>query len=278
MTAITLEVTSNYSKKNQMNIIFDFFYTLFRYREYLKQAVARDLRKRYKRSFLGYLWSMLNPLLMMSILAIVFSNIMRSNIEDYAVFLFAGMLPWKFFASTANESLNSITNNMNLLNQVPVPKYLFTLAVAFSNLVDFLLTLVPMFLVMLVLGHGIPISVVFLPMILIPLCFTSIAVALIFSVSNVFFKDTQHLVGIILQALYFLSPVLYNREMLPAWLIPYVTKNPMFGIIEMMHMAFYEGVFPDPIFYLTITVGSFLLLTIALWLFRKADHKFIYFI
>jgi ABC-2 type transport system permease protein/lipopolysaccharide transport system permease protein len=167
---------------------------------------------------------------------------------------------------------------MNLLNQVPVPKYLFTLAVAFSNLVDFLLTLVPMFLVMLVLGHGIPISVVFLPMILIPLCFTSIAVALIFSVSNVFFKDTQHLVGIILQALYFLSPVLYNREMLPAWLIPYVTKNPMFGIIEMMHMAFYEGVFPDPIFYLTITVGSFLLLTIALWLFRKADHKFIYFI
>lgn len=267
-----------YADRKDENLIFRFFHTILVYREYLKQSVARDLRKRYKRSVLGYVWSMLHPLLMMTILAIVFSNIMASNVKDYAVFLFSGMIAWKFFTATATESLNAVSNNVKLTNQVPVPKYLFVLTNAFSNLVDFLLTLAPLFLVMLVTGRGIPVTVLALPLVLIPLFCVSVALALLFATSNVFFRDTQHLSGVILQALYFLSPILYTRDRLPEWIIPYVTLNPMFPIIEMMHSIFYTGTLPDTGTYLLLTGVGLLLLLCSLWIFTRADRKFIYFV
>ena len=111
----------------------EFFADIFQYHEYLRQAVARDLRKRYKRSYLGYLWSMLNPLLMIIILTLVFSNIMKNRVEDYSVFLFCGLLPWQFFSRTALGSLNAVKGNAKLISHLPIPKYLFTLTTAFST-------------------------------------------------------------------------------------------------------------------------------------------------
>lgn len=259
-------------------LLSDFIETIYKYREYLKQSVARDLRKRYKRTVLGYLWSMLNPLLMMTILAIVFSKIMNRSVDDYAVFLFTGLLPWRYFQATVTNCLTSISSNVKLMTQVPVPKYLFPLEHSFSNLADFLLTILPLFIVMLVLGRSFPLTILALPIVLVPLFCFSVGIGLLFAVSNVFFNDTKHLSGVILQALYFLCPILFAREQLPEWLFPYIALNPLFGIIEMMRDLFYYGQLPDPITYASILLGSFLCLIVSLWLFRKADNKFIYFI
>lgn len=259
-------------------LVSEFVEQMYAYREYLKQSVTRDLRKRYKRSFLGYLWSMLHPLFMMLILAVVFANIMKSGMKDYAVFLFTGMLPWVYFSSTTQGCLGTIRANASLMDHVSVPKYIFPLSIAWSNLVNFFLSLVPLVLVMLALGRGIPLASLGLPLVLLPMFFFTVGISLLFAVSNVFFEDTQHLVGVAMQALYYLCPVLYSREMLPGWLVPYVTLNPMFGVIEQMRGMYYDGVMPDVQSYCLNLLGSYLVLVLGLWVFKRADEKFIYFV
>lgn len=259
-------------------LFWEFFGATYRYREYLKQSVARDLRKKYKRSVLGYFWSMLQPLCMMVILAMVFSSIMRSRIENYAVFLFCGLLPWGYFDGTVQSCLGTIRANARVLDQIAVPKFIFPLASGLYNMVSFFLSLIALFFVMLVTGKSIPLTVLLLPMIIIPLFMMTMGIALIFAVSNVFFEDTQHLSSVIFKALYFLCPIIYQRDMLPPWLIKWVVINPMFGIIESMQALFYYGTLPNMETYIANIIGSAAILALGLYAFRKADDKFIYFI
>lgn len=259
-------------------LLIEFFLDMFRYREYLKQSVARDLRRRYKRSVLGYFWSMLNPLLMMAILAVVFSSIMRQNIDNYAVFIFCGMLPFTYFSSTALGSLGTVRANARIIEQVSVPTYIFPLSLGISGMVDFILSLLPLLVVMLVFGTPITAAVLALPILLIPLFCITMGVSLIVAVSNVFFEDTQHLLDVILRGLYFLCPVLYSRELLPEWLQPWVVLNPLFGQIEFMRDIFFHGRLPEFIPWAINSAGCLLLLLVGLAIFKKSEKKFVYFL
>lgn len=260
-----------------IGLLQEFVSDIFRYREYLKQSVARDLRRRYKRSVLGYAWSMLNPLLMMTILAVVFSSLMRQNIENYAVFLFCGMLPYNYFNQTCLGCLGTIRANAKIIEQVAVPKYIFPLSMGISGLVDFLLSLLPLVLVMYVCGTPLQTSVIVLPILIIPLFCVTMGLSLIIAVSNVFFEDTQHLVDVVLRALYFLCPILYSKELLPEWLQPWVVLNPMFGQIEFMREIFYYGTIPDFIPWLINSTACLIILIIGLAVFRRSEKKFVYF-
>ena len=262
----------------EANYISDFFYRMYEYREYLKQSVMRDLRKKYKRSVLGYVWTMLHPLGMMAVLAVVFSNIMRIPVENYAVFVFCGILPWTYFQSTTMMSLTGIKDHARLFSQIPVPKYLFILSIAASNLVNFFLALVPLILIMLVTGHDINLSVFAFPLVLLPLTFITIGASLLLAASSVFFEDTLHLSEVAFQALYFLCPVLYGRDLLPEKLVSVLTLNPVFIQIEFMRDIFYGGVFPDPMLYAINFIVSFGILAFCLWVFTRAQDKFLYFV
>lgn len=259
------------------SLLTDFVADMYRYREYLKQSVARDLRRRYKRSVLGYVWSMLNPLLMMIILAVVFSSVMRQNIENYAVFLFTGMLPFTYFSSTCIGSLSTIRSNAKIIDQIAIPKYIFPLSMGISGLVDFLLSMLPLLLVMAVCGTPLRASVLLLPVLILPLFCVTMGFALLIAVSNVFFEDTQHLVDVVLRALYFLCPILYSRELLPEWLQPWVVLNPMFGQVEFMRDIFYFGKAPDIGTWLLNSLGCLLVLILGLAVFRRSEKKFVYF-
>ena len=265
-------------ESRKLNFLLDFFYQIYSYREYLLQSVLRDMRVKYKRSALGYLWTMLHPLAMMTVLAVVFSQIMRVPIRDYAIFLFAGLLPWNYFHSTALMSLGNIRANSRLIGQIPVPKYIFLVSITFSNLVNLVLALVPLLALMIFFGHPIEPTVLAFPFVLLPLYLTTIAVALILATSNVFFDDTLHLAEVGLQALYFLSPVLYGRDMLPPRLVDILMLNPLFHQIEFMRDIFYYGRLPDAAAY-SISLGiSLACLSLALYIFRRAENKFLYFI
>jgi ABC-type polysaccharide/polyol phosphate export permease len=265
-------------RDKRLNFFLDFFYQIYSYREYLKQSVLRDLRTKYKRSSLGYLWTMLNPLAMMGILAIVFSHIMRIAIKDYAVFLFTGLLAWNYFNSTAVMSIANIRNNARLIGQIPVPKYLFIVSLTFSNLINFLLAIVPLLIIMLIFGRSIPPTVLLFPLVLLPLYFVTAGLSLVLATSNVFFDDTTHLAEVALQALYFLSPVLYFRDLLPKGLINYLVLNPLFCQVEFMHDIFYEGRIPDLATFGVNFCASLAILAIGLFIFRRAEDKFLYFI
>lgn len=254
----------------------EFFRSIFDYREYLKQSVARDLRKKYKRSALGYLWSMLNPLFMMIVLTIVFSNIM-TRVETYSVFLFAALLPWQYFSSVINGSLTSIRGNMKIIEQVPIPKFIFMVSEAASGLVNYLLSLVPLVVVMLVVGHPLYWTILLFPLVLLPLIITTLGISLLLSVSNVFFEDTQHLTKVILSALYYLTPILYGPEHLPEHLVRWLQWNPMFSIVHFSRELFYFGTLPDLMAYSTSLLSGLVILAVALWVFKRSDDKFIYF-
>lgn len=257
----------------------DFFYFSYFYREYLKQSVARDLRKKYKRSSLGYLWSMLNPLFMMIILTVVFSEIMRAQgIKNYAVFLFCGMIPWAYFDSTCQAALGTIRANARIIDQIPVPKFIFPLTASLYNVVNLFLSLLTLFIVMLATGMTIPLTASFFLVILIPLFLFSMGISLLLAAANVFYEDTTHLTSVILKALYFLCPILYERSMLPQKLIPLIVLNPLFGIIEATRSVFYYGTVPSFETFAINLLASVFTLGLGLWVFKKVDDKFLYFI
>lgn len=256
----------------------EFFSGLFLYREYLKQSVIRELRKKYKRSVLGYFWSMLQPLFMMVILTLVFSHIMKSNVTNYAVFLFCAMVPWGLFEHSTMQCLGIIRANGRIIEQLPVPKFIFPTSVVLYNLVNFFLTLVPLFLVMLVTNHPFTVKLLLLPAMLIPLlCFT-LGFSMLFSVLSIFFDDTQHLTGVLMRALYFLCPILYGKDHIPASLHQWVALNPLFPIIESTRSIIYFGTLPDPSGFIYALWTSILVLILGLLAYKKASDKFIYFI
>jgi len=256
----------------------DFFYQIYSYREFLKQSVLRDLRTKYKRSSLGYLWTMLHPLMMMGILAVVFSHIMRIDIRDYAIFLFAALLPWNFFSSSVMMSLSSVKTKARLFEQVPIPKYIFIVSIICSNLFNLVVALVPLLILMVVLNRPIPVTILAFPAIILPLCLVTAGVALALASANVFFDDTLHLSEVGLSALYFLSPVLYHRELLPASVVKWLVLNPLFCQVEFVRGLFYDGVLPDPNTYVLNVAASLGVLVFGLFVFKSSEDKFLYFV
>lgn len=260
------------------NVITNFFYQMYSYREYLKQSVIRDLKNKYKRSVLGYLWTMVHPLAMMTVLAVVFSHIMKITMKDYAVFLFTGLLPWNYFNSTALMSLGSIRANARLFSQIPIPKFIFVLSISFSNLANLFFAIVPLIIIMVVTGRPIPLTIFAFPFVFLPLFFVVVGVSLLLAASNVFFDDTLHLAEVGMSMLYFLSPVLYDKTMLPVKLVNWLQWNPLFFQIESLRGLFYEGVLPPLDGYLLNFTESVIVLLLGLMVFRRAENRFLYFI
>ena len=264
---------------NPFRLIYDFFFGMYEYREFLRQSVQRDLRRRYRRAFLGYIWSMLQPLMMMAVLTVAFAKIMNRTSDDYAVFLFAGMIPFSYFKMTVMGAMGAVRQNAQITDQIPVPRFIFPTSYGISNLVDLIFSILPLLLVMLVLGHPFHKTLLLFPIVLVPLFLCTMGLAFIFAVSNVFFEDTEHLVGVLLQALYFLSPVLYAREQLPDWVLKYVEVfNPMFIIVELHRSIFYDGLPINWMLYGQSVAIGLVLLAFGIWVFKRAEKKFIYFL
>ena len=187
---------------------------LLQYRQLVAVLVVRELKVRYKRSFLGLLWTMLNPLLLMVVYTVVFATIMRAPQRNFAIFLLSGLLPWLFFSTSVLQGLNSILANQELIRKVRLPQAVFPLSVVGSNLVNFTLSLAPLLLLMAVLRQPFTPALLFLPAgMLILTVFTS-GVTVLFSTFTVFFRDVRHLTEVLLQMLLYLSPVLYDLQML----------------------------------------------------------------
>jgi len=251
--------------------------SIYQYREYLLQSITRDLRKKYKRTSLGYVWSMLNPLLMLAVLTVVFSNLLP-RVEHYALYLFSAMLGWQYFSQTISESLDSIRGNLKIIEQVPIPKYMFVISIAASGLVNFLLWLIALVIVALIVGRPLPWTCLLIPFAFLPVFFMTLAISLIFSAANVFFEDVKHLNQVVMRAWYFLTPILYGPDMLPDHIVKWLQLNPMFYPINFLRDVIYNGVIPDLWLYCAMLAMSILLLGVALWFYRKCDDKFLYFV
>jgi lipopolysaccharide transport system permease protein len=248
---------------------------IVRYRELLKSLVVNDLRLRYRRSVLGFLWSLLNPLLMMIILTVVFSTVMRFSIKDYSVLLLSGLLPWTFLAQSINNALGSVVGKGALLKKVYIPKSIIPLSAVLASFVNFILSFLPFLGVLLVIGHPITKVVVMLPAAMLLIFMFATGVAYIFACLNVFFRDFTHMTDVLIQAWFYASPIIYNLNMVPEKYRALFAWNPMVYIIACFRDPLYEGRLPDATTLFLAVVGSVGSLVIGFRVFTRFERDFV---
>jgi len=257
------------------------FNTFIKYKELFYELVTRDIKLKYRRSVLGYLWSVLNPLLIMGVKILVFSHIFSRGVPNFPIYLIIGHLLFNFMTSATSRSLNSVIGNAGLLKKIYVPKYIFTFATVTSELVTFIFSLFALLIV--IIGYGIPFSWKFF-LIIIPIVLTyifSLGLSLFLAQATVFFRDIVHIWSVVTTAWMFLSAIFYPINILPEKVHYFVTNyNPMYFYITMFR-NFIIGVTHDPGMMDLILRGSIaagISIIIGLISFARAKNKFILYI
>lgn len=191
----------------------DFFHRvqeLWRYRGLIRNLVIRDLKVRYRNSILGIIWSWANPLLMMLVFTLVFNFLfIRSDLQNYHVFLLCALLPWQFFSQSVTEATSSIVGNAHLIKKVYFPREVLPISAVLSNLVNFLIALPVFFGLALVSGARITPWALLLPIPILVQVLFALGICLVLATLNVFYRDTQIILGVVMQAWFFLTPVFY---------------------------------------------------------------------
>jgi len=232
----------------------------YRFREVFFNLLSQDLKIRYKRTVLGYFWSLLNPVLQLAVLSAVFSQIMRLGIKDYTLFLFSGTLAWTFLSNSLLSSSSALLENENFIKKVYLPKLIFPLSKVCLRLVDFFFSLVALGIIMAVLGFAFKITIVLIPLALAILFVFTLGLSVLLSVCTVYFRDINYLIGVFLQLLYFLTPIIYPLDTLQSKYRVVLQFNPLYPPILLFQKLIYYGQVPLPIEWLS---ASLLALTSA---------------
>jgi ABC-type polysaccharide/polyol phosphate export permease len=251
---------------------------LWRFRDLVALLVQRDLKVRYKRSVLGMGWTLLNPLLQMIVYTLVFSTIMRVSVPQFPIFLLSGLLPWTLISVSIVGSAHTLLANQGLIRKVAVPQMVYPLAVVASKLVDLVLSLAPLALLAVALGRPPSLSWVFvLPAIVLATIFSA-GLALLFSTLTVFYRDMRHLIDILIQVWFYLTPVLYPfayLEKLPYPALRWVlAANPATPIVRCFQVPLYEGGPPDLALLGSAALSAALVLVVGATAFlrHEAEH------
>lgn len=253
-----------------MNIAKD----LYNYRELLKTNIKKDIGGKYKKSFLGILWSFINPLLQIAVYAWVFQVVLKSNIENYTVYLCCGLIPWQFFASIVLRGASTIIDNGNIIKKVYFPREILPISVVSSEGVNFLISTIIILGFVIFTGIGLSVNILWYIPILIIQFVLSIGVAFIVSAITVYFRDLQHILGIIIQLLFYATPIVYSIKSVPENLKWIVKVNPMSYIIESYRNIFYNKINPNFHGLLLALISGILLCIIGYFIFKKCEKRF----
>lgn len=249
---------------------------LYNNRNVLSQLVSQQLILRYRRTALGFLWTLVNPLLMMSVMAFVFSALFNADLKTFTVFLFAGMIPWNFFSSVVTQSGNSFISNEGLIKKIYLPKGIFPLSIAVALLIDNILSFLALFVIIITIGGSLSWAVLFIPVAYMMLFFFTLGVSLVMSVATVFFRDLQHITLIIMQGLFFVTPILYKQDRLTgkiAWLVDF---NPLVPFIELFRAPLSQARLPSSSVILQVVLLSLSAMAIGLFVFLRQEKKIVF--
>src|SRR5574344_1368738 len=250
------------------------FKELYAYRELLKTNVKKDIRGKYKASFLGVLWSFINPLLQVLVYAIVFPYIMRIQTPNYLVFLICGIIPWTWFTTSVSQGTTCITINANLIKKVYFPREILPISVVTSGLINFLISCIIILIFVLLGGLGISWHLIFLPLIALVQYIFSLAFAMLLGSFNVYVKDVEYIVAFIINMLFYATPVLYTTDMFHGWILWIFRLNPMAHIINAYRDIFYVHEIPQ-IGSLLILLGIGLIIVVICYkAFKKLEKRF----
>ena len=258
-----------------------------KYQFLMFQLIMRDFKVKYKRSVLGVLWSILQPVLMMAVMAIVFSQMFKFKVEgtNYLVYLMTGLIMFNYFSEASSNAMTSVVFNFTLINKVYIPKYIFPISKCLFVGINFLFTLIPWFAIILLSYVGLgqyPASIncwyILLPYIFICLFMFTLGIGMILACISVFLRDMFYIYTIILSIWNYLTPVFYSIEILPSSLQSLFKLNPLYMFITCARSIVLNGQRPSIMQLLVIGAVSCITMIIGLLFFRKKQDKFIYYI
>ncbi len=260
---------------NFKDIVFGFV-EIKKYNYVLYQLVRQQLILRYRRTVFGYLWTLLNPILMMSVTAVVFASLFKLDLKTFAVFLFAGMIPWNLFNAAVTQSSTAFIYNESLIKKIYLPKILFPLSISLSVLIDSFLSFCALLLIILLIGGKFSVALLFIPVAYFLLFIFCLGIALFISVVTVFFRDIQYVIGIALQALFFLTPVIYKTNSLAGKVGWIVDANPMGLFIDLFRYPIDSGTLPDMHTFLFASFISAISLILGCIFFFSQQNKIVF--
>ncbi len=259
-------------------LMFEFLGTTYRYRELIWELALKELKVRYKRSVLGFLWALLNPTLMMVVLTVVFSTILRFGVPHYAVFLLSVLLPWTFFSQSLSYAVESIVGNGDLIKKVAVPKLVFPVAAVISNVINLLLSLIPLALIVAVLRHPFYVTWLYLPVPILACIIFTLGATFLFAAANVYYRDVAHIVQVLLSAWFYFTPIIYALDFIPANMRWFFKLNPIIYVLNGFRLAVYYGTLPRWQSIVASFVCAFAALYIGYSVFRRHQDDFVFYV
>jgi len=251
---------------------------LLRYRDLVRALVVRDLKVRYRRSTIGFLWTMLQPLMTMLVLTMVFSAVFRFDAPNYPVYALAGIMFWNFFNQSVITSMNSLRSNAQLLIKIPVPKAVFPVATVLAGVINLLFAMVPLFVILLVTGHPIRPAVLFLPVAILLAALFTLGAGLLLAPMAVFFYDTIEMIGVLMTLLMYMTPVFYPMDIVPEKYLWVVRFNPIRSVLEVFRDPIYFGKIP-PLTHLTVAVSvTAVALIVGVVAFRRSSDRIAFYV
>jgi len=246
------------------------------YRYALYNFVSTNLSSRYRRSTIGFLWSLLNPLFTMVIMALVFSSLYKLPFSQFSLYLFSGLLPWNLITSSLLGGSMSIINAESYLKKVYIPKIIFPLVTLGVEITNFLFSLVSLFILSLFFGAKLGWSILLLPLALLLLALFILGGILLLSILTVFFRDLSHILQIALLGLFYLTPILYPTSLLSGNLLNLIKLNPFYYFINLFHLIVYEATLPGWTEWAVCIGLTALSLTLGVLVFQKKEQDVIY--
>lgn len=256
------------------------YLNLKKYSFLLGQLVARDFKVKYKRSVLGIIWSLLYPVLNMAVMALVFSKMFKFSTPgvSYLVYVLSGLVMFNYFSEASNLSMSSVVANFPLINKIYIPKYIFPLSKCLFVGINFLLTLIPLYIVIFATGTGINIYHLLLPYAYICLFIFTLGFGLILSTISVFLRDMFYIYGIVITLWTYLTPIMYDITIIPQNFQSYFKLNPLYQYINFIRQIILYHQMPSINSFLVCGGSAMLILIIGLIVFKKNQDKFIYYV
>jgi ABC-2 type transport system permease protein len=247
---------------------------IYAYREMLKNLVSKELKVRYKGSVLGFLWTFFNPLLTLVVYSIVFSFIMRVQMNHYSVFLFVGLLPWNYLAASALMGVNSIVAGGGLVKKTHFPREILPLSIVLANLINYLLSILILIPGLLIVKIPITAAILAFPLILLAQTIFVSGLALLLSAVNVYFRDLEHITSVLMMVWFFFTPVIYPFEMIPEHFRSLFMLNPLVHVARAYQDIFFYHSFPDWLSLGYFTIGSIIFFMVSLTVFGRLQRSF----
>lgn len=255
---------------------------LYEYRDLLTTLAFKELKVQYRGSFLGFFWSLLNPLLMMLIFSFVFAYVFKFGIKNFPVFFLCGLLPWNFFSLSMTVATGSVVANGNLIKKVYFPREILPLSAVLANLINFLLSLTVLFAFLIYYGYN---FYAYIPLLILAILIETVMTAgLAFFLAgiNVYFRDIQYIVTVVLMALFYATPIIYNLERVQQsywmthypWLMVIYKLNPLVPIISIYRDVLYSQVVPSLDIFLYAIGSATVMIFVGFYIFHRLEPRF----